>query len=78
MLVRKPRWGWESNTPISSLLPWNLVELFSASNAMGTYCGDWRMQGGAETALVLRLSVLVMLNGKIKPNVCYCGGKIYL
>lgn len=78
VLVRKPRWGWESNTPISSLLSWNLVELFSASNEMETYCGDWRMQGGAEKALVLRLSVLAMLNGKIKPNVCYCVGKIYL
>ncbi len=32
----------------------------------------------AEKALVLRLAVPVGLDSKIKPNVCYCGGKIYL
>lgn len=32
----------------------------------------------AEKALVLRLAVPARLDRKIKPNVCYCGGKIYL
>lgn len=32
----------------------------------------------AEKALVLRLVVPARLGSKIEPNVCYCGGKIYL